>query len=92
MEISFDNLRQAEAIIDNLNEIKEKLEQRINLQHQAADEKKASLTGNKIMRICRIVGLYQTGKRDIDCLKEIQLSKSSIRIPSSFFTYLLCCL
>ena len=38
MEISFDNLRQAEGIIDNLHEIKEKLEQRINLQHQAAEE------------------------------------------------------
>ena len=88
MEISFDNLRQAEGIIDNLNEVKEKLEQRINLQHQAADEKKVSLTGNKIMRICLIVGLYQTVQRDLNCLTEIQLSKSSIRIPSSFFTYL----
>ena len=88
MEISFDNLRQAEGIIDNLNEIKEKLEQRINLQHQAADEKKVSLTGNKIMRICLIVGLYQSAQRDLNCLTEIQLSKSSIRIPSSFFTYL----
>ena len=27
MEISFDNLRQAEGILDNLNEIKEKVEQ-----------------------------------------------------------------
>ena len=88
MEISFDNLRQAEGIIDNLNEIKEKLEQRINMQHQAADEKKVSLTGNKIMRICLIVGLYQSAQRDLNCLTEIQLSKSSIRIPSSFFTYL----
>ena len=31
MDISFDNLRQAEGILDNLNEIKEKVEQRINL-------------------------------------------------------------
>lgn len=88
MDISFDNLRQAEGIIDNLNEIKEKLERRINLQYQASEEKKVSLTGNKIMRICLIVGLYQTSPRDLNCLTEIQLSKSSIRIPSSFFTYL----
>ena len=27
MDISFDNLRQAEGILDNLNEIKEKVEQ-----------------------------------------------------------------
>lgn len=88
MDISFDNLRQAEGILDNLNEVKERLEQRINLRYKAADEKKVSLTGNKIMRICLIVGLYQTGQRDLSCLSEIQLSKSSIRIPSSFFTYL----
>ena len=84
MDISFDNLRQAEGILDNLNEIKEKIEQRINLQYKAADEKRVVLTGNKIMRICLIVGLYQTGQRDLNCLSEIQLSKSSIRIPSSF--------
>ena len=57
MDISFDNLRQAEGILDNLNEIKEKVEQRINLQYKAADERKVMLTGNKIMRICLIVGL-----------------------------------
>ena len=32
MDISFDNLRQAEGILDNLNEVKEKIEGRINLQ------------------------------------------------------------
>ena len=88
MEISFDNLRQAEGILDNLNEIKEKLEQRINLQCRADKEKRVSITGNKIMRICLIVGLYQAEKRSLDCLESIQLSRSSIRIPSSFFTYL----
>lgn len=88
MDISFDNLRQAEGILDNLNEIKEKMEQRINLQYKAADEKRVALTGNKIMRICLIVGLYLSEKRNLDCLSDIQLSKSSIRIPSSFFTYL----
>ena len=86
MEISFDNLRQAEGILDNLNEIKEKLEQRINLQYKADKEKRVTLTGNKIMRTCLIVGLYLSDKRDLNCLEE--LSKSSIRIPSSFFTYL----
>ncbi len=88
MDISFDNLRQAEGIIDNLNEIKEKLEQRINLQYRADNEKRVLLTGNKIMRICLIAGLYLSEKRNLDCLETIQLSKSSIRVPSSFFTYL----
>ena len=45
MDISFDNLRQAEGILDNLNEIKEKIEQRINLSSRAKDEKKVILKG-----------------------------------------------
>ena len=88
MEISFDNLRQAEGILDNLNDIKEKLEQRINLRYKADKEKRVTITGNKIMRICLITGLYLSETRDLKCLEDIQLSKVSIRIPSSFFTYL----
>lgn len=88
MEVAFDNLRQAEGILDNLNNIKDKLELRINLQNKANKEKRIPLSGNKIMRICLIAGLYLSDKRDLKCLEEIQLSKVSIRIPSSFFTYL----
>ncbi len=88
MDISFDNLRQAEGILDNLNEIKEKVEQRINLSYRANNEKRVTLTGNKIMRICLIVGLYQTDELELSCLKEMQLSKSRILIPAIFFTYL----
>ena len=88
MKISFDNLRQAEGIIDNLIGLKEKIEHRINLGAVARDEKPVSLTGNKVMRLCLITGLALNEPRDLKCLTEIQLSKSSIRVPSSFFTYL----
>lgn len=88
MEISFDNLRQAEGILDNLNEIKEKIEQRINLSGKADNEKRISISGNKIMRICLLVGLHLTDERNLEAVNSIQLSKTSIRIPSSFFTFM----
>lgn len=88
MEINFDNIRQAEGILDSLAELKEKIESRINLIEQVEDEKKVILTGNKIMRICLIVGLYQDGERNMDKVNEIQISRVSNRIYSSFFTFL----
>lgn len=88
MEIALDNIRQAEGILDNLTELKEIIENKINLENPAAGEKRQNLTGNKIMRICLLVGLAQSDKRNMDEVEAIQLSKSSIRIPSSFFTHM----
>ena len=87
MEISLDNIRQAEGILDELNELKENIENRINLSQVAGNEKRVLLTGNKIMRICLIAGLNVAEKRSMEHISNIQLSKSSIRIPSSFFTH-----
>ena len=42
---------------------------------------------DKIMRICLIAGLNVAEKRSMEHINNIQLSKSSIRIPSSFFTH-----
>lgn len=88
MEIALDNIRQAEGILDNLAEIKEVIENKINLDSSAASEKRVILTGNKIMRLCLLVGLSQSGKRSMEDVESLQLSKSSIRIPSSFFTHM----
>lgn len=88
MEISLDNIRQSEGILDNLAEIKEVIENKINLDNAASGEKRVILTGNKIMRVCLLVGLAQSEKRSMEDVESIQLSKSSIRIPSSFFTHL----
>ena len=87
MEIALDNIRQSEGILDNLNSIKEKIENRLNLTNRPNGEKRIILTGNKIMRLCLIAGLSLAQDRNIDNLNSIQLSKSSIRIPSSFFTH-----
>ena len=87
MEIALDNIRQAEGILDELNGLKENIENRINLSQVAGNEKRVLLTGNKIMRICLIAGLNVAEKRSMEHISNIQLSKSSIRIPSSFFTH-----
>ena len=86
MEISFYNVRQSEGIFDELNIIKETLENKINLSRTIGKEKRVTLTNNKVMRICFIVGLSQTGQRNLDEVANIQLSKASTRYVPSFFT------
>ncbi len=67
---------------------KENIENRINLSQVAGNEKRVLLTGNKIMRICLIAGLNVAEKRSMEHIKQHPaFSKSSIRIPSSFFTH-----
>lgn len=86
MEISFYNVRQSEGIFDELNIIKETLENKINLSRTIGKEKRVTLTNNKVMRICFIVGLSQAGLRNLDEVANIQLSKASTRYVPSFFT------
>lgn len=86
MEISFYNVRQSEGIFDELNIIKETLENKINLSRTIGKEKRITLTNNKVMRICFIVGLSQAGQRNLDEVANIQLSKASTRYVPSFFT------
>lgn len=87
MEVALDNIRQAENIGNDLLALKEKLEERMNLSTVVGKEKKVTLNGNKVMRIALLVGLSLSEKRTLESIEDIRLSTSSIRIPSSFFTY-----
>ena len=75
MEIALDNIRQSEGILDKLNSIKEKIENRLNLTNRPNGEKRIILTGNKIMRLCLIAGLSLAQDRNMDNVNSIQLSK-----------------
>lgn len=86
MEISFANVRQAEGIIDDLMPLKELIERKINLSVVVGTEKRVTLNTNKVMRICFLVGLSLSGKRDMGVVQNIQLSKTSARLVPSFFT------
>lgn len=86
MEISFYEVKQAEGILDELSDVKEKIEEKINLVKMVGNAKRVTLTNNKVMRICFLVGLFSVGKRDIEHVKNVVLSRNSQRIVASFFS------
>ena len=55
--INFSNTRQMEGLLDEISQVKDLIESKINLSRVADREKRVSLTLNKVMRICFIVGL-----------------------------------
>lgn len=75
--INFSNTRQMEGLLDEISQVKDLIESKINLSRVADREKRVSLTLNKVMRICFIVGLSVTVERKEDDFKDIQLSTSS---------------
>lgn len=86
MIIDFSNTRQMEGLLDEINPVKELIETKINLSQIVGHEKRVILALNKVMRICFIVGLNQTDRRELEDFQDIQLSTSSTRIVPSFFT------
>jgi len=84
--INLQNIRQAEGLMDNLHDVRLKIEQRINLEKYSTDQKPVTLNGNKIMRICLLAGLSSKEQRDVTAIEEIQMSKTSNRIFETLFT------
>lgn len=84
--INFSNTRQMEGLLDEISPVKDLMENKINLSRIVDREKRVSLTLNKVMRICFIVGLSISAERKEEDFKDIQLSTSSARIVPSFFT------
>ncbi len=84
--INLQNIRQAEGLIEDLHDIRLKIEQRINLEKYSGVTKPISLNNNKIMRICLLAGLANKEPRDIVAIEQIQLSKTSNRIFETLFT------
>ena len=84
--INLQNIRQAEGLMENLQELRLKIEQRINLEKYANNSKSVTLTGNKIMRICLLAGLSSKEPRDISSIEQIVMSKTSNRIFETLFT------
>lgn len=84
--INLQNIRQAEGLMDELHEVRLKLEQRINLAQYSGNQKNVLINGNKIMRICLLAGLSSKEHRDFNAIEQIQLSKTSNRIFETLFT------
>ena len=60
-----------EGLLDEISPVKDLIETKINLSRVADREKRVSLTLNKVMRICFIVGLSVTVERKEDDFKGI---------------------
>ena len=84
--INLQNIRQSEGLMDDLSEVRTKIELRINLEKYSTNQKLVSLNGNKIMRICLLAGLTSKEHRDIKAMEQVQLSKTSNRIFETLFT------
>jgi hypothetical protein len=84
--INLQNIRQAEGLMDELQDVRAKIEQRINLAKYSLHQKPVTLNNNKIMRICMIAGLSGKSQRDLQNIEKIQLSKTSNRIFETLFT------
>lgn len=61
--INFSNTRQMEGLLDEISPVKDLMENKINLSRIVDREKRVSLTLNKVMRICFIVGLSIPAER-----------------------------
>jgi len=84
--INLQNIRQAEGLMEDLLEIRTKIEQRINLEKYSNSQKIVPINGNKIMRICLLAGLSSKEQRDLTAIEQIQMSKTSNRIFETLFT------
>lgn len=84
--INLQNIRQSEGLLEELQDIRVKMEQKLNLHKNSPLKKPLVLTGNKIMRICLLAGLSSKEKRDLEAIEKIQMSKNSNRIFETLFT------
>ncbi len=84
--INLQNIRQSEGLFDELQGIRLKLEQYLNLQKNSSAKKPVLLNGNKILRICLLAGLSSKETRTLEGIEKIQISKSGIRIFETIFT------
>jgi len=84
--INLQNIRQAEGLMDDLYEVRTKIEQRINLDKYSNSQKNVAINGHKIMRICLLAGLASKEHRDLVAIENMQMSKTSNRIFETLFT------
>lgn len=84
--INLQNIRQADGILEELHDVRAKIEHRINLVKYSGATKSLVLNNNKIMRICLLAGLSSKEPRVIDAIEKIQISKTGNRIFETLFT------
>ena len=81
--IQLNSIKRAEALLETLQDVKEKLEQKINLGNYH-DQKIQTISGNKIMKICLLVGLSHHEDRKREDFESLKISSNGIF--DDFFT------
>lgn len=85
MLLELEKCIQADTLQEDLNALKNLLEDRLNLKNYPRGTRPLSLTWNKMMRLCLLAGLSQAEARDIEALPTFS-HKRVLRFTPSFFT------
>lgn len=86
MPLAFGDIYFPENFNTEFAQLKDKLESLVNLSKTVGNERRYTITNNKLMRICLLVGLSTTGNRDISVVENMKLQRGS-RFQSSFWTH-----
>ena len=85
--MNFQNIRQAEGILEDLQEIRTQIEQRLNLPQYSQQQQRATLNNNKVIRTCLLAGLSSPETRILAATEAVQISKTGNRIFDTIFTH-----
>lgn len=86
--INQQNVRQAEKLSEELQPLKQKIEQRINLDKYSDSLKSVVISNNMLQRIALFAGLSLQHERSLDKVKEIQLHAGGNSIHPTTFSRL----
>ncbi len=84
--IRLDGLRWVRDMQDMLTQVKQTLENRINLEEYSENIRPVTLNWSTVMRSCLLVGLSDKSPRDLHMALELQMSKHNEPFPGTFFT------
>ena len=84
--LKIDGVRQIERMNDIILDVKQAIEERINVGNFDESIRPVTVNLSTVMRICMLVGLSDKGKRNVDEVNKIHISSSCAPYTASFFT------
>ena len=84
--LKIDGVRQVERMSDLILDVKQAIEERINIANFDENIRPVTVNLSTVMRICMLVGLSDKGKRNVDEVNKIHISSSCAPYTASFFT------
>lgn len=84
LNINFDGTRQMDGADAILNDVKTRIEERINLEHYTSNIQPVVLNKNTLFRTLLLVGLSEKSPRDISKINDIKLSTTGNRYQNVF--------